>query len=114
MRLLLSATCLALLAAAPVSAPAQTAAPVSEAMVDRLIRALPHQEEFKIVPKFDEQQLARLQALNPGHDQDIRSILMAHATCMAHPTEEATMRALRAVARNLGAEKLGRLIAFYE
>ena len=112
MRLFLSAALLGLFAV-PASAQAPSA-PAPDALVDRLVRVLPHQEEFAVEPQVDAQDLARLTALNPGREQEIRAILLAHATCSSPFLKDATMRALRGVARNFGAEKLGRLIAFYE
>ena len=141
MRLLSSATCLALLATAPASThtttagpvfaplvnrlvpmadgppaprPTRAAKPVSDAQVDRLIRVLPDEKRFKIEPRGNEEQLARLQGLNPGHEQEVRTIVMTEVACLGAASRQATLRMLRTAAGNLGPEKLGRLIAFYE
>ncbi len=116
MRVLFFAACLASLAA-PTSAQTQTQpapAPTPDALIDQLVRVLPHQGEFDIQPRFDPQDLARLAALNPGREPEIRTILMAHATCSNPFLKDATRRAIRGIARELGAAKVGQLIAFYQ
>ena len=142
MRLLASATCLALLAATlpsaqtpatggvseaqffdrfiplsatmPESAKALPAGAVSDAQINRLIRVLPNRHGFNIEPKMDERQLASLKGLYPGHEQELRTILIGEAACLATPARYASIQTLRTAARNLGPEKVERLTSFYE
>jgi len=99
--------------AAQVPPPAQPPAPVSEALLDEFLAALPHQEEWKMGTDPDAQELARIGALNPGREKDVRAVLTESARCTNPAVEAATRRALRVVGTKLGAEKLRRLIAFF-
>src|SRR3954465_6754145 len=81
MRLPVFAGCLAMLVVAP--ALAQTPAAAPDALVERFIAALPHQEEFDPPATADARRLAQFGALNPGREQEVRTILTAEATCSA-------------------------------
>jgi len=114
MRLILAPVFVALLATFSSAQAQPPAEPASEALIDRFVRALPHQEEFEVHPEVDPRQLARLSAINPGKESTLRPILLAHAACTTPPQKAATMRLIRAIARDLGPAKLERLIAFYQ
>lgn len=93
---------------------ADQAAP-SEALIDRFIAALPHQEELtKTEDKIDPAELARLAALNPGKEAQVRAVLQANLACTGPAITAGTLRVLRTVARNLGEVRLRKLIAFYQ
>jgi hypothetical protein len=101
-----------LLAAAPLAA-RSTADAVPSALVDELLAVLPHQEEWTANREPDAAEMVRIGALNPGREDAVRAILADHERCVAPGVQAATRRGLRAVAQNLGSEKLRRLIAFY-
>jgi hypothetical protein len=101
----------AFLATAP--AIAQPAAAVPEALLDELMSALPHQEEWAMSTDPDAAEVAMIGALNPGREKEVRAVLADHARCLAPAVAGATRRAIRSLAGNLGADKLRRLIAFY-
>ncbi|HEX8064614.1 MAG TPA: hypothetical protein VF535_15545, partial [Allosphingosinicella sp.] len=109
-----------LLAAQAQSASAQPAQPAqaapSEALIDRFIAILPDREQIDSVDsEIDAGELKTLVALNPGKEAQVRSILQVNLTSCTGPAISAgTLRMLRTVARGLGAEKLQRLVAFYE
>jgi hypothetical protein len=100
------------LVAAPVLA--QTApGEAPEALVDQFIAALPHPEEWAAHTDPDPREVARIGALNPGREAEVRAILAEHGRCFGPIAEAATRRALRTIARRLGADKLRQLIALY-
>jgi len=112
----LAAAALCLLAA-PVEAfapPAAGEAPLaSEALVDQFLAALPHPEEWAARTDPDPAEVARIGALNPGHEAEVRAILAEHGRCFAPVAEAAMRRGLRVIARRLGPDKLRQLIALY-
>ncbi|HEX8626457.1 MAG TPA: hypothetical protein VF782_15450 [Allosphingosinicella sp.] len=100
--------------AQPALAQAPTAAP-SEALVERFVASLPDQEELRAVPtEIDAAELSRLLALNPGKEPQLRSILKANLACTGPAVTAGTLRMLRTVARALGAERVQKLVSFYE
>jgi hypothetical protein len=86
---------------------------VSEALLDEFVAALPHPEEWAMSTDPDAEELARIEALNPGREKDVRAVLTDSARCSAPVIEAGTRRALRVVGARLGPDKLRRLIAFY-
>lgn len=107
----------ALLAVQPHGGKAQTAppAPPSEALVERFLKSIPDQDELNAVPtEIDPAELSRLAALNPGKEAQLRSILKANLACTGPAVTAGTLRMLRTVARELGTEKLQKLVSFYE
>lgn len=87
----------------------------SEALVERFLAVLPDREQLSAVDtEIDAAELARLVALNPGKEAQLRPILQANLACTAPAISAGTLRMLRTVGRNLGAEKLQKLVAFYE
>jgi hypothetical protein len=96
------------------AAPAAQAAP-SEALIDRFIAILPDRDQIDSVDsEIDAGELKALVALNPGKEAQVRSILQANLACTGPAITAGTLRMLRTVARDLGAEKLQRLVSFYE
>ena len=98
---------------------AQPAAPApaapTEALVDRFIAAIPKWEEsVRADADIDADELSRLVALNPGKEPQLRAILKANLACSGPAVTAVTIRMLRAVARDLGPERLQKLIGFYE
>jgi len=89
------------------------AAPVSEALLDEFIAAMPHQEEFKASTEPDPAEVAQFATLNPGREAEVRTILAANARCMAPVVEASTRRTFRTIGRRLGPDKLRQLIAAY-
>jgi hypothetical protein len=102
--------------AQPASAPRASAqAAPSEALIDRFIAAIPDAEEIAAAPTgIDAAELGRLVALNPGKEAQLRSILQANLACSGPAVTAGTLRMLRTIARDLGAERLQKLISFYE
>lgn len=101
------------LVAALVAGGVGAARPVDSAQVERLMAALP-ESATKAVDAADEaSQLARLVALNPGRGDEIKAILDAEYECGAAEDRRAVRAVLRAVAAELGPEKIERLISFY-
>lgn len=102
------------LQAPPVLAQATAAAP-SEALVERFLGAIPDRDEIAAVAReIDAGELSRLVALNPGKEAKVRSILQSNLACTGPAVTEGTLRMLRTVARDLGTERLQKLISFYE
>ncbi|HEU0133849.1 MAG TPA: hypothetical protein VFR28_03425, partial [Allosphingosinicella sp.] len=64
--------------------------------------------------EMDAAELERLTALNPGKEAKLRPILQADLDCTGPAVTAVTFRMLRTVARDLGAERLRKLISFYE
>lgn len=110
----IAAAALLALQAPPVSAQATQAAP-SEALVNRFIASIPDQEEINAVPtEIDAGELSRLVELNPGKEAQLRSILKANLACTGPAITAGTLRMLRTVARELGTDRLQKLVSFYE
>jgi len=110
--LAIAAAALLALQAPPVSA--QPAAP-SEALVDRFLASIPDREVITAeATEIDPAELSRLAALNPGKEAQLRSILKANLACTGPAVTAGTLRMLRTVARELGTEKLQKLVSFYE
>jgi hypothetical protein len=101
------------MAAAQPSPARPPAAPVSDALLDEFIAAMPHQEEFAASTEPDPAEVARFAALNPGREVQVRTILAADARCLAPVVEASTRRTFRTIGRRLGPDKLRQLIAAY-
>jgi hypothetical protein len=111
---LLAAAAFLALQAQPLPAQAPPAAP-SEAMIERFIAVIPDRDEIDKPPtEIDAAELAGLVALNPGKEAQLRSILKANLACTGPAIKAGSYRMLRTVARELGEEKLKRLVSFYE
>jgi hypothetical protein len=98
------------------AAPAGAQAPageVPEALVDQFFAALPHPDEWKAHTGPNPTEVARIAALNPGREAEVRALLTDHARCFDPVAEAATRRGLRTIARRLGPDKLRQLIALY-
>lgn len=92
-----------------------TEIPPSEALVERLLAALPDRAEIDAIDtEVDAAELGALVALNPGKEAEIRSILEANLACSGKAISAGTLRMLRTVARDLGEARVKRLISFYE
>jgi hypothetical protein len=106
----------ALLALQPHGGEAQAAqAAPSEALVNRFLASLPDQEQINAVAtEIDAGELSRLVALNPGKEAQLRSILKANLACTGPAVTAGTFRMLRTVARELGTDRLQKLVGFYE
>lgn len=101
--------------AAPTTPAPVAPAPASEALVERFMAALPEAQRLNRVDRTaDRQELDRLGAMNQGRADDIRPILEEFAACASAARNKAIADVLRRAARQLGEEKLGRLIQFYE
>jgi hypothetical protein len=110
---LFAAAILLFLQAQPVQAQAPEAAP-SEALIDRFIAVLPDRDAFGAEKQeIDPAELARLVALNPGKEAQVRSVLKANLGCTGPAIEAGSLRMLRTVARNLGDSRLRKLVGFY-
>lgn len=87
----------------------------SEALVDRFIAAIPDREALTAAEgEIDAGELERLTALNPGKEAQLRKILESNLACTGPAITAGTMRMLRTLARDLGEEKLKKLVGFYE
>jgi hypothetical protein len=84
-----------------------------EALIDQFLAALPHPEEWAAHTDPDPSEVARIGALNPGREAEVRAILAEHGRCFGPLAEAATRRGLRTIARRLGPDKLRQLIALY-
>jgi hypothetical protein len=103
----------ALLAAS--TEPATSAPPPTEAQIERFIAALPDSDRLDQVDRTaDPRELERLGALNPDRADAIRPVLEEFAGCTGPVENRLYVHMLRVVARTLGAEKLDRLVTFYE
>src|SRR5262245_39921410 len=92
-----------------------TPGPASEAVVDRFIAVLPDTQRLARVDRSaDAAELERLSQLNPGREADVRRLLEDQAGCAGAARNGEMNRTLRAVARQLGDEKVLRMIRFYE
>ena len=102
------------LAASPPPASSGPATPgVTDLLYAEFLAALPHPEDWDPGTEPDPGSLARLGALNPGREAEVRSILSDQARCLAPALVPATRRMLRAVADRLGPDKVRTLIGFY-
>jgi hypothetical protein len=111
---LLAAAAFLALQAQPLPAPAAPAAP-SEALIERFIAVIPDRDEFDKPPtEIDPAELSGLVALNPGKEAQVRKVLKANLACTGPAIKAGGHRMLRTVARELGEEKLKRLVGFYE
>lgn len=109
-----AAAVLVALQAQPASAQAAPAAP-SEALIDRFLAVIPDRAEIDAVEtEIDAGELKALAALNPGKEAQVRAILQANLACTGPAITAGTLRMLRTVARDLGQDKLQRLVSFYE
>lgn len=106
----------ALLVAGQDAPPAPPApAPASEAQVDRFLAVLPGHERLEQTDfDVDPAELERLGTLNPNHVDEIRGALDSYADCAGLANARLSTHIMRTVARALGDEKLGRMVAFYE
>lgn len=112
--LAIAAAALIALQAGPAPAQAPDSAP-SAALVERFIAGLPDRAEIDAgSAEVDPAELSALTALNPGKEAQVRSILEANLACSNEAISAGTLRMLRIVARDLGEDKLTRLIGFYE
>lgn len=101
------------LAQEPGPAQAPEAAP-SEALIDRFIAVLPDREAISEAgEEIDAGELSRLTALNPGKEAQVRAILQKNLACTGPEITAGSLRMLRTVARNLGEDRLKKLVGFY-
>ncbi|HEX8511582.1 MAG TPA: hypothetical protein VF688_00590 [Allosphingosinicella sp.] len=111
---LLAAAAFLALQTQPLPAQAPPAGP-SEALVERFIAVIPDREEFDKLPtEIDPAELKQLVALNPGKEAQVRSVLKANLACTGPAVVAGSHRMLRTVARELGEEKLKKLVSFYQ
>jgi hypothetical protein len=107
------AALLALQAPAAVAQAADSAP--SQALVDRFIAAIPDRAAIETAGgEIDPGELSRLAALNPGKEAKVRAILQANLACTNPEIVAGSLRMLRTVARNLGGDKVQKLVSFYE
>lgn len=100
---------------APTSAAEPAKGVPSEALVDRFIAAIPDREAMTAADgEIDSGELERLTALNPGKEAQLRGILEANVACTDPAIAAGTLRMMRTIARDLGEEKLKKLVGFYE
>lgn len=105
----------ALLALQPQPGRAEAAAAPSEALVERFLAVLPDRAAIEAVDsEVDPAELSALAALNPGKEARVRAILEANLACSGEAISAGTLRMLRSAARDLGEERLTRLVGFYE
>jgi hypothetical protein len=89
-------------------------APVDEAQIERLLEALPYSEQLRDSDAApDPEELARLQALNPGRHETVRQLLETQRRCEVTIQLASTRAAFQEVGRRLGRTKVDRLIQFY-
>lgn len=94
------------------TSPDVAVAPAADALVERFMAVVPPNAQPTDAP--DPDILASLEAANPGREAEVRRLLEAEAACVAPFQAELSRATLREIARSLGDETLGRLIAFYE
>jgi hypothetical protein len=88
--------------------------PATEAQIDRLVDASPYSESLRIAEASPHpEDLARLQALNPGRTDEVRHLLETQSRCEASVLLASTRDAMREVGRRLGRAKIELLIQFY-
>jgi hypothetical protein len=100
------------LAAPGSAAPAVPEAPA--ALVDRFIAALPPDPPRTSADILGKQQIARLEALNPGREAALHTILDRFVACETPVVYAATIRMLRKIAASFGERRLAKLTLFYE
>jgi hypothetical protein len=89
--------------------------PATDPLVERFLAVLPEANSLRTVDRSaDPAELARLVALNPGKDNQVRLILEEHAACSSAANNRLSERLLRNVARDLGPAKLQKMIDFYQ
>ncbi|HEV7659092.1 MAG TPA: hypothetical protein VGO55_04530 [Allosphingosinicella sp.] len=99
--------------AAPAAAAQAPVPPSPEALVDRYMAAIPHNQD-EVNAGRAENEVARLLQANPGGDEAaVRAAVGALESCFSSVLNANTDGAIRATVRAMGAEKLNRLIAFY-
>ncbi|HEU0097743.1 MAG TPA: hypothetical protein VFQ67_03115 [Allosphingosinicella sp.] len=97
----------------PVPAPSPDPPP-SEHMIDRFVASLPRKVWWPIMPSEpDPEELKLLGRLNPGKEAQIAAILRASEACAHAARDLRSQLVLRASARRIGVEKLGRLIDLF-
>lgn len=95
-------------------APSAASSPVDQALLDRFVAALPEsREQLAALGEVDSDLLRRFTALNPGRDGDVLPLVQAYARCSAPALRNGTVRLIEEVGRQLGRERVERLIAFY-
>lgn len=98
---------LALLQAAPL--------PPSDALIDKFISVLPDVSVANEVDRTpDAAELERLSRLNSGRAAEVRRILKAKAACTSTAENASAIAMMRRIARSVGAERVERIIAFYD
>jgi hypothetical protein len=90
----------------------EPAALADDALVDRFMAVVPADREPREGP--DAAIVAALEAANPGREAEVRRLMEMEAACVAPIQAELSRTTLREIARSLGDETLGRLVAFYE
>ncbi|HEX8642615.1 MAG TPA: hypothetical protein VF702_01735 [Allosphingosinicella sp.] len=98
---------------APAQRPNSAPAPISEALVERLIAAYPDRPRHA-VRTADPALLERIEAANPGRRDSIREILIEDRRCTAPIYRAGNAALFREIAQVLGPDKVERLIRFYE
>ncbi|WP_146150922.1 hypothetical protein [Allosphingosinicella deserti] len=88
---------------------------MADPLVERFLAVLPEADSLHVIERnADPAALARLVALNPGKDNQIRLILEEHSACSSAANNRLSERLLRNVARDLGPAKLQKMIDFYQ
>ena len=102
-------------AAVAAQPPGPSTAGVSEAVFQKFLSALPEATRLKAPShSADPAELATISELNPGKEARVRAILDSYEACIGPANDKALEGMFRHVAGKLGAEKIGRLTAFYE
>lgn len=104
----------ALLSLATPGSGAPQVAVAPAALVDRFIAALPREAERTTADVLGKQQIAMLEALNPGREAELHKILDRLVACQRPAIHAATIRVVRKLAASLGEERLAKLTLFYE
>lgn len=106
---------IATLVIAATAAPAQApTAGGSEELVEKFIAVLPDSRRLHLIDRTPNPALLEpFSRLNPGREEEIRTVLSDAQACISEARNAATLDFLRNVARSLGDEKLRRVIAFY-
>jgi hypothetical protein len=92
----------------------QAPVPPDDAAIERFMKVLPDAETLDDEQAPDPDELARLRAINPGREAQVEAIMTTHSRCQSTLVNAKTAEMLRGIARDLGQEKVERLIAFYE
>jgi hypothetical protein len=83
-------------------------------MIDRFVAGLPKKVWWPLMPSEpDPEELRTLGGLNPGREAQIAAILRASEACDHAARELTSVLVLRASARRIGVDKLGRLIDLF-